>query len=192
MNTQDEIPTIPQVNVLVIDLEATCSNDKSITGSGMEIIEIGAVWVTPRGEVLDTFQRFVCPVLNKTLTPFCTQLTTITQDQVDGAPTFDQIAPLLQAFALKHAEPQSIWASWGNYDRVQFGHDSQRHGVENPVAHLPHANLKKLFAKKRKIKRVGMMAALQIAGIEHTGEHHRALDDAINIAKLVSLVDKSE
>lgn len=186
MNTQqEEITSIPQANVLVIDLEATCSNDESITGSNMEIIEIGACWVNPQGEILDTFQTFVRPVVNRILTPFCTELTTITQDKVDGAPTFDQVVPLLQEFALKHLQESSIWASWGAYDRNQFEFDSARHGVENPVAHLPHANLKKIFAKKRKIKRVGMMGALQIAGIEHTGEHHRALDDAINISKLL-------
>ncbi|PZO11386.1 MAG: 3'-5' exonuclease [Betaproteobacteria bacterium] len=184
---QEEITSIPNANVLVIDLEATCSNDESITGSNMEIIEIGACWVNPKGEILDTFQSFVRPVLNRILTPFCTQLTTIAQDEVDGAPTFDQVAPLLQEFAVKHYEENSIWTSWGNYDRSQFEYDSARHGVENPVAHLPHANLKKIFAKKRKIKRVGMMGALQIAGIEHTGEHHRALDDAINISKLLKV-----
>lgn len=186
MNTpQEEITSILNTNVLVIDLEATCSSDESITGSNMEIIEIGACWVNPEGKILDTFQSFVRPVVNRILTPFCTQLTTITQDEVDAAPTFDQVAPLLQEFAVKYFEENSIWASWGNYDRSQFEHDSARHRVENPVAHLPHANLKKLFAKNRRIKRVGMMSALQIAGIEHTGEHHRALDDAINISKLL-------
>lgn len=111
---QEEITSIPQANVLVIDLEATCSNDESITGSNMEIIEIGACWVNPKGEILDTFQSFVRPVVNRILTPFCTQLTTITQDEVDRAPTFDQVAPLLQEFAAKHIEANSIWTSWGN------------------------------------------------------------------------------
>ena len=122
---QEEITSIPQAKVLVIDLEATCSNDESIKGSNMEIIEIGACWVNPGGEILDTFQTFVRPVVNRILTPFCTDLTTITQDQVDGAPTFDQIAPLLQEFALKQLEENSIWASWGAYDRNQFEHDAK-------------------------------------------------------------------
>ncbi len=185
MNDTKEILSIPIANVLVIDVEATCSDDESISGSDMEIIEIGACWVSPGGDILDTFQSFVRPVLNETLTTFCKRLTTISQAQVDSAPTFDKVAPLLHTFALAHIETQSIWASWGKYDHAQFGHDSKRHVIDNPLAHLGHANLKKIFAKKRKIKSVGMMGALRIAGIEHTGEHHRALDDAINIAKLV-------
>ena len=112
MNTNRVITIIPKSSVLVIDLEATCSDDESLDGSSMEIIEIGAVWVA-----------------------------------VNGAPTFDQVAPLLNKFTLKHAQCDSIWANWGNYDRVQFEHHSIRHRVENPGAHLPHANVKKLFAK---------------------------------------------
>lgn len=186
-----EILTLPQDNILIIDLEATCSSDESITGSRMEIIEIGACWISPGGglgspNILGTFQSFVRPVVNRQLTSFCTELTGITQDQVDGAQPFSQVAPLLQDFALKYAGPASIWASWGAYDRVQFGHDSERHGVENPIAHLGHANLKKIFAKHRKIRRVGMMGALKVTGLGHSGSHHRALDDAINIARIMS------
>jgi len=181
-----EINALPPATILVIDLEATCSNDESIAGSQMEIIEIGACWVDPKGHILDTFQSFVRPVVNRVLTPFCTELTTITQTKVDVAPTFDQIAPKLREFSMLHVETHCAWASWGNYDRVQFDHDSRRHAVENPVEHLPHLNLKKIFAKKRRIKRVGMMGALKICGIEHSGTHHRGLDDAINIAKILN------
>jgi inhibitor of KinA sporulation pathway (predicted exonuclease) len=53
------------------------------------------------------------------------------------------------------------------------------------LARLPHQNLKASFAKARKIKQVGMSRALQIAGLELDGEHHRALSDALNIAKLL-------
>lgn len=35
----------------------------------------------------------------------------------------------------------------------------------------------------RKIKQVGIATALQIAGLELLGDHHRALADAINIAR---------
>lgn len=173
-------------NILVIDLEATCSEDGSIAGSDMEIIEIGACWVDPQGVVLDTFQSFVRPVVNRILTPFCTALTTITQDQVDQADTFAEVAPRLQEFALDHLEEDSVWGSWGNYDLTQFQTDSARHSVENPVAHLPHVNFKTTFARVRKIKRVGMMGALRIAGLAHSGAHHRALDDALNIANIVN------
>jgi len=183
-----EIRPLPHASILVIDLEATCSDDENIKGSDMEIIEIGACWINHQGMILDTFQSFVRPVVNRKLTQFCTELTTITQDQVDKAPTFDQVGPVLQEFSLRHLQDNSIWASWGNYDKVQFEYDSARHGVENPTGHLAHANLKKLFAKQRNIKRVGMMGALRLLKIPHSGSHHRALDDALNIGAILNIM----
>jgi myo-inositol-1(or 4)-monophosphatase len=46
------------------------------------------------------------------------------------------------------------------------------------------ANLKRRFAKARKIKEVGMARALQMVGLPLDGSHHRGLDDARNIAEL--------
>jgi len=43
---------------LVVDLEATCSDDGSILPEDMEIIEIGACWATESGVVLQRFQHF--------------------------------------------------------------------------------------------------------------------------------------
>ena len=37
--------------ILVIDLEATCCDQGTITPEQMEVIELGAVWATPAGEV---------------------------------------------------------------------------------------------------------------------------------------------
>jgi inhibitor of KinA sporulation pathway (predicted exonuclease) len=53
------------------------------------------------------------------------------------------------------------------------------------LAGLAHQNLKAGFAKRRRIKQVGMATALRIAGLELEGEHHRALADAMNIARLL-------
>lgn len=177
---------LPKANILVVDLEATCSTDGSIAGPSMEIIEIGACWISPQGEVLDTFQSFVQPVVNPRLTEFCTSLTCITQCQVNNVPKFGQVALPFRKFVMNHREFQSVWASWGEFDNSQLANDALRHEVENPVGDLPHFNLKKRFAKQRKIKQVGMMTALQIAKIQPTGVHHRALDDAINISKLLN------
>ena len=55
--------------VLVIDLEATCDDADGLPASDMEIIEIGAVWATVEGSVLDTFQALVRPVVRPQLTP---------------------------------------------------------------------------------------------------------------------------
>lgn len=89
----------------------------------------------------------------------------------------------LAEFARLHAG--QCWGSWGKYDARQIERESARHGLADPLAGLPHVNLKATFAKARKIKQTGMATALQIAGLELEGEHHRALADARNIARLL-------
>ena len=169
--------------ILVIDLEATCADDGSITPEQMEVIELGAAWATPAGEVIDTLQRFVRPTERPTLTPFCRSLTHIEQASIDTAPSWPTVAAELAEFARLHAG--QYWGSWGAYDRRQIERESARHGLADPLAGLAHQNLKAAFAKRRKIKQVGMATALQIVGLELEGEHHRALADARNIARLL-------
>lgn len=55
--------------ILVVDLEATCCDDRSISRRQMEIIEIGAVLLDLRDRrVISEFQRFVRPVRHPQLT----------------------------------------------------------------------------------------------------------------------------
>jgi inhibitor of KinA sporulation pathway (predicted exonuclease) len=77
-----------------------------------------------------------------------------------------------------------VLCSWGAYDLNQFRQDCQRHRLPLPPAFERHVNLKKEFARQRCVKVCGMAKALEIAGIPLEGTHHRASDDARNIAKL--------
>jgi inhibitor of KinA sporulation pathway (predicted exonuclease) len=177
--------------ILVIDFEATCSEGREIPQHTMEIIEIGAVWATWEGEVVDTFQALVRPVVHPRLTPFCMTLTGIQQEEVDTALPFSMVVPDLAEFSERHAEASGrVWGSWGNYDAGQLESDAARHGLPNPLAGWEHQNLKNQFAKQRKIKRVGMARALQIVGLPLDGSHHRGLDDAKNIARLLPWAKK--
>ncbi|SFO86206.1 3'-5' exonuclease [Ralstonia sp. NFACC01] len=172
-------------NILVVDLEATC--DENAPSFDMECIEVGAVWMAD-GSVVDCFQAFVRPVVNPRLTPFCSALTGIRQADVDSAPLFPAVAEALRTFVAYCGQPNSVWASWGAWDCKQLERDSARHGIALPID-LPHVNAKRLFAKARRIgKEVGMAKALELAGLPLDGAHHRALDDALNVAKLLQVI----
>lgn len=173
--------------MLVIDLEATCCDQGTIPSEQMEVIEVGAVWATFAGAVVETLQRFVRPMERQILTPFCRSLTHIEQEWVDAAPTWPTVAAELAEFANLH--PGADWGSWGNYDANQIERDSARHGIANPLAGMKHQNLKAIFAKGRGIKRVGMAGALKIVGLPLEGEHHRALSDARNTARLLPFLE---
>ena len=74
------------------------------------------------------------------------------------------------------------------YDRKQIERECARHRVPDPLS-LRHENAKRLFAKRQRIgKEVGMTRACSLAGLRVEGQHHRALDDALNIARLLPWV----
>ena len=169
----------------IVDLEATCW-EKNPNRRRMEIIEIGAVMLASvTGPVVDEFASFVRPVIEPHLSDFCQQLTTISQDDVNGADDFRTVFPHFLNWISK--EPFTL-CSWGAYDLNQFRADCEWHNIELPAPFERHINLKKVFAKQRKIRQCGMKRALQIMKIPLEGQHHRGIDDARNIAKLAQII----
>ncbi|MGL5878057.1 MAG: 3'-5' exonuclease, partial [Xenococcaceae cyanobacterium] len=52
-----------------------------------------------------------------------------------------------------------------------------------------HLNLKQLFSENQNLpKKYGMAQALDLVGIKLVGTHHRGIDDARNIAKLLPYI----
>ncbi|MCU0543060.1 MAG: exonuclease domain-containing protein [Oscillatoriaceae cyanobacterium Prado104] len=172
---------------LVLDLEATCCDTGSIAKNEMEIIEIGAVMVKAQTlEILDEFQTFVKPVRNPILTEFCKTLTSIAQMQVDRAPTYPKASAMLTEWLSVYSN--GVFCSWGDFDRTQFKKDSNFHQLPFPIAY-PHVNVKKVFSEIQGLpKRYGMDQALELAGLPLEGTHHRGIDDARNIAKLLPYI----
>lgn len=165
---------------LVFDLEATCWANQPDRVN--EIIEIGAVATDALGQPIAEFQAFVQPKLNRELSDFCRQLTSITQSDVDTAPPFPDVAARFGEWARTHGTP--VPASWGAYDRRQLQADCTLHGVDYPLP-VEHINLKSVFAKVFRCRRVGMAKALKQLGIPLEGTHHRGIDDARNIARIL-------
>lgn len=80
-------------------------------------------------EVVDTFRSFVKPTWRPQLSPFCTQLTGITQEQVDCAPSFPEVLKSFSGFLAKHGLVDAVtgerlmrfcWCSDGPFDIRDF------------------------------------------------------------------------
>ncbi|MDZ7959280.1 MAG: 3'-5' exonuclease [Aulosira sp. DedQUE10] len=166
---------------LIVDLEATCCNDKTVPRHEMEIIEIGAVMLNRNSWEIDSeFQQFIQPVRNPKLTTFCTELTSIRQQDIEKAPKFTEAIVVFKEWI--DSFPNNIFCSWGNYDKNQFIQDCKYHNVPYPFA-SEHINIKEEFSLYLgSSRRFGMAQALEHLGIELQGTHHRGLDDARNIA----------
>ena len=175
---------------LVIDLEAT-TDDGGWPLSDMEVIELGASVVTRAGREVDHFQRFIRPQRRPLLTPFCRQLTRISQADIDSAAPLVQVWAQFERWLGQHLPKLEGWASWGDYDRKQLQQEWQQKKLDSALARLPHMNLKQQFAQARQLRRApGLNSALQLAGMQFNGQQHRALEDARNTARLLPLILK--
>ena len=183
-------------NYLVIDLEATCDQPQ-LPNEKIEIIEIGAAFVNSRFEVVSTYEGFVKPVVFQTLTPFCTQLTTITQDQVDSAPEFVEACVLFDAWVsdcVKSFGEVEFWGSWGQYDYAQFIRNAELLKVDIPkFMSIEHRNLKQVYGKSVGLKRgPGLKKTLGYEKMSFEGTQHRALADVLNIVRVLPVAVGSE
>ncbi|UTW07735.1 exonuclease domain-containing protein [Pseudomonas benzenivorans] len=173
---------------LVIDLEAT-TEEGGWPLEDMEIIEIGASLVSSGGHEVDHFQRFVRPLRRPHLTAFCRGLTHIDQTKIDAASPLSNVWPQFERWLSGHQPRLTGWASWGDYDRRQLEQDWQCQELTSYLSLIPHLNLKRRFAEARQLPRpVGLNRALQLAGLQFSGQQHRALNDARNTARLLPLI----
>jgi inhibitor of KinA sporulation pathway (predicted exonuclease) len=169
--------------ILVIDVEATCWQGDSPPGQDREIIEIGLcildVAKLQRG---DNPSILVRPV-HSTVSDYCTRLTTLTQEEVEGGISLREACDTLRR---NYHSRERLWASYGDYDRKQFERECKAHGIEYPFGD-GHINVKSLFAVVRHLSgEVPLDKAMAMAGFPLQGTHHRGADDAWNIARLLA------
>lgn len=173
---------------VVVDFEATCFKSERVPREDTEIIEFAAVLVdkltlSPVAE----FCSFVRPAIHPELDQFCIELTSITQDMVDGAPSFPTVLRMFSGWLAKF-KGEKTFCSWGDYDKNQLSMECERHSLEYPFVD-DHLNLKKMFSRARGTKKgYGVGAALKNLGLEFEGTQHRGIDDARNIARLLTYV----
>ncbi|OZH54008.1 DNA polymerase III [Hydrocoleum sp. CS-953] len=174
--------TIKLNKIIVIDIEATCWEKNPPPEQESEIIEIGVcILDVALAKPVEKESILVRPERSK-ISEFCTQLTTLTQAEVDKGITFDEACLKLRK---KYESLQRVWASWGGYDKNMFEKQCLSRGVKYPFG-IRHINVKNLFALVHALpKEVGMANALELLDIPLEGTHHRGGDDAWNIGKIL-------
>lgn len=170
------------MNFIIYDIEATCWEGRP-PSMVQETIEIGAVKMDNYGDVLGTFQRFVRPVLHPQMSLFCKRLTDIDQADINRASDFPRVIEDFKDWADIWDEDYLL-CSWGSFDQKLFRQDCQLHRLEDEWTDA-FINLKRQYHDIKGLRRQrGLKRSVEAEGFEWTGDHHRALDDAINLAKI--------
>ncbi|XP_050713231.1 3'-5' exoribonuclease 1-like isoform X3 [Eriocheir sinensis] len=175
---------------LVIDFEATCDDRQNQATYRHEIIEFPAQLVsTKKARVVDEFHSHVRPVVNPKLTTFCTNLTGITQDMVNFAPSFPEVLEKfnvwLEGHKLNTPQARMTVLTDGPWDMGRFLHQQCRISqVPYPSWGKKWINIRKSFSNFYNTKRMCLKDMLTHVGMGFQGQPHCGLDDSRNIARV--------
>lgn len=181
---------------VILDFEATC--DKGQAPQPQEIIEFPSVLISGKTfEIIDEFTSFVRPLHHPQLTNFCTELTSITQPQVDEAPLFPEVMANHMAWLRSHGLRVTAEDSGNSFALITCGNwdlrsmlPNQWRACEPPLAEIPETyrqwiNIKVHYMAFRGTKRApGMAGMMRGLELEMVGHHHSGIDDTRNITRI--------
>jgi inhibitor of KinA sporulation pathway (predicted exonuclease) len=190
---REDLPLEGFRGILIMDFEATCAKD--VKPKNSEIIEFPAVLLNGRTfEVVDEFREFVRPtekilpnLREGELTAFCTELTSITQAQVDGAQRLPTVLRNFNTWLATHnLEANAVLpVTCGDWDlKTMLPVECERKRLYVPEALLRWCNIKQLFEHATKQNASGMAGMLWALGLRLEGHHHSGIDDCRNIARI--------
>lgn len=180
---------------LVVDAQGTC--DDPPHEDPPEVIEIALVAVEARtGQVVGDFQRFVRPEANPELTPHCVSLTQISQAQIDASDIFEDVLDEANAWVAQLTAPEAEDGEPLSVRTVAFGlpvmKDLLLDQIEDEELTLPAwlkgwVNLQHAFHRHFAMRgRRPLHEALSYLGLTPKGRAHSAIDDAHNVAQILS------
>ncbi|QFJ55518.1 PolC-type DNA polymerase III [Pseudobutyrivibrio xylanivorans] len=163
---------------VVFDIETTGVNPRT-----SKIIEIGAVKIKD-GEVIDKFSEFInpqVPISYKT-----TELTSITDDMVIGAPTIDVILPKFMDFC----KDSILVAHNAIFDTAFIKHNCHLLGLEYDFTHVDTMEVARYLHPNNARFNLDAVCKMENVVNEH---HHRAIADAEVTAKIfLNFINKLE
>ncbi|KAI9433979.1 ribonuclease H-like domain-containing protein [Lactarius indigo] len=215
MSNQRPAITAPQPYdaFLVLDVEATCypgtdfhwPNEIIVHG-----IDKGNNGMASTLQKVAEFRSFVRPTWRPKLSPFCTSLTGITQEQVDSAPHFPEVERRFSAFLAQHGliHPETgdrlvrfCWCTDGPFDIRDFvvkqcfiSNISMPLWLRGDVIDVRKIvsawsefsrvrGLKPTLPRRMSPNIVHQLRFLDLAPFE--GRQHSGIDDSRNIARIV-------
>ncbi|CAD8057672.1 unnamed protein product [Paramecium primaurelia] len=174
-------------NIIILDFEATCIReaDKKYL---QEIIEFPAqVYNIQERKVIKEFSKYIKPIENPILSEFCTELTGITQQQVDEGIPLDQAINEFMQFI--QGLQKCCILTCGDYDLNLLKKEGARKGIPIQKELQYYINIKKVFPKSlrnpKHYKDPCMVEMLKLCGLDLLGRHHSGIDDVKNITRIV-------
>lgn len=167
--------------LLVVDLELTCWEGAPPAGEAPEIIEIGIAEIRTPDLEIGRSKRYLVRPRGSRVSAFCAQFTGLDEALLkrEGRPYAEVASSIRREFGT----PRKTWAAWGRDDcAIEAASHAARTPPPFSSSFIDFCHLWSLLSGEGAL--VSLEDALSAAGIEPQGQPHRALDDALNTARL--------
>lgn len=183
--------------LIVLDLEATSNQEETGERPAVQtnnfIIEIGAAFLDRDLKLVDTFQSLVRP--EEPITPFITQITSITPEMCASQRLWKEVAPEFEAWIMSHCDniKRVRLSAWGTYFDIPLLRRAYGR-YERPFPFSGTCFDAKTFAMMwtalsgRRTDKLGVETVASMMGIQPEGRYHRALTDAVTEARILQRV----
>ena len=180
-------------DLIVLDLEATSSENENGHQENNNIIQIGAIYLkkieNKKYEITDRFNEIIKPK-DEIISPFIEQLTGITNEAVKEKHHFDHAGIAFQEWAAKNGNIKSTrLCAWGNYfDIPLLRKHYEKFNIKYPFSGTAY-DVKSwtalwLMLSGRRTDKMSVETIAQLMGVKPTGKFHDALVDAETTAKI--------
>ena len=182
--------SLPGGDLIVLDLEWNqCPYGKDLENPRLpfEIIEIGAVKLNRKHEILDTFRQLIKPKVYKRLHHQTRKVVTMSMDELKEGMPFPAAAKAF--FAWCGEDP--LLCTWGPGDLTELQRNLEFYDLfETLPGPILYEDVQKLFAIsfENKHERRALHYAVEFLQIKGSEGYHEALTDALYTAKVLQRI----
>lgn len=166
------------MNYIVIDLEwnQSCGHDRENPRMPFEIIEIGAIKLDAKLNIIDTYSSIIRPRLYKRLQPHVKAILTYDEETLKKGKPFDMVC---RDF-LKWCGDDYIFCTWGPMDLSYLQNNMEYYYMKPLEAPLKFYNIQQIYAdvKEPNHSTVKLEKAVNALKIEVDRPFHSAVNDA--------------
>lgn len=181
------------MNYIVFDLEwnQSCERREKDCGIPFEIVEIGAVKLNEKKEIIDRYSQVIRPQIYPIIHFMTTKIVHIDKEELDAGRPFPEVA---EEF-LKWCGKNSMFCIWGTLDLTELQRNLCYYGMDEITkGPLPFYDIQKLFSiayEDKKVRRT-LEFAVDYLEIKKDIPFHRAFSDAYYTARVFQYINDKE
>lgn len=186
---------------IYMDFEMNMNNTKNNKREGFkaDLIAIGAIKYDTKTKKIEKFKSLIKPILTKTVYPHIEELTHITTEDLEKAPTYENVMRSFKHWLGNFDEIEGIY-TFGNLDLTCFKNTDRISSQKNNHPRFLN-NIQSFFVDIKEkylgygikcMNYISLTHLLELSNTEFIGDAHDPLFDAYNLFILDKTLENSE